>query len=87
MSTFVDIILCLHTGSASAERMGRGEMGGVTHSVTCTWWLLWLVVELLWLALVGPILALVAQKTLLSPCRIFISGSEGDFGSELVFAG
>ena len=29
----------LHVGSASAERVGQGEMGGVTHRVTCTWWL------------------------------------------------
>ena len=27
-------------GSASAERVGQGEVGGVIHRVTCTWWLL-----------------------------------------------
>ena len=31
------------------------------HKVTCTWWLLWLAVEMPWLALGGPILALVTQ--------------------------
>ena len=50
----------LHTGSASAERVGQGELGWVTHRVTCTWWLLWLSVEMPWLALGGPILALFA---------------------------
>jgi len=37
MSTFVDITL----RSASAEGVGQGEASGVTHRVTCTWWLLW----------------------------------------------
>ena len=27
-------------GSGSAERVGRGEVGGVTCRVLCTWWLL-----------------------------------------------
>ena len=49
------------------------------HRVTCTWWLLWLAVEMPWLALGGPILALV---TPLSPYRGSISGSEGNSGSE-----
>ena len=51
----------LRAGSASAEIVGQGEVGGVTHRVTCTWWLLWLSVEMPWLALDGPILALFAQ--------------------------
>ena len=38
MSTFVDVTL----HSASAERVGQGEVDGVTRRVTCTWWLLWL---------------------------------------------
>ena len=48
----------LHAGSASAEKVGQGEVGGVTRRVTCTYWLLWLSVEMPWLALGGPILAL-----------------------------
>ena len=31
--------------------MGQGEVGGVTHKVTCTWWLLGLAVKAPWL---GP---------------------------------
>ena len=27
----------MHAGSASAERVGQGEVGVVTHRVTCTW--------------------------------------------------
>ena len=72
MSTFVDVTLCMQctekivsvrllTGSVSAERVGQGEVGGVTRRVTCTCWLLWLSVEMPWLALGGPILALFAQ--------------------------
>jgi len=57
MSTFVDVTL----HSASAERVGQGEVGGVTRRVTCTWWLLWLSVEMPWLALGDPILPLFAQ--------------------------
>ena len=41
--------------------MGQGDVDGVTHRVTCTWWLLWQAVEMAWLGLSGPILALVAQ--------------------------
>ena len=51
----------LRAGSALAERVGQGEVRGVTRRVTCTWWLLWLSVEMPWLALGGPILALFAQ--------------------------
>ena len=43
--------------SASAERVGQGEVGRVTHRVTCTWWLLGLAVKVPWLGLGGPILA------------------------------
>ena len=40
--------------------MGQGEveMGGVTHRVTCTWWLLGLAVKVPWFGPCGPILAL-----------------------------
>ena len=46
-------------GSVSAERVGEGEVGVVTHRVTCTWWLLLgLAVKAPWLGQDGPILAL-----------------------------
>ena len=51
----------LRAGSASAERVGQGQVGGVIRRVTCTWWLVWLSVEMPWLALGGPIVALFAQ--------------------------
>ena len=57
--TLVSSRLC--AGPASAERVGQGEVGGGTRRVTCTWWMLWLSVEMPWLALSGPILALFAQ--------------------------
>ena len=47
-----------HAGSASAERVGQGEVGGVTRRVTYTWWLLGLTVKTPWLGPRGPILAL-----------------------------
>ena len=51
---------CCVCGSASAERVGQREVGGVTLRVTCTWWLLGLAVKAPWLGLGGPILALAA---------------------------
>ena len=50
-----------HVSLASAERVGQGEVGGVTRRVTCTCWQLWLSVEMPWLAVGDPILALFAQ--------------------------
>ena len=35
----------LRTGSVSAERVGEGEVGGVTGRVLCTWWLLGLALK------------------------------------------
>ena len=37
--------LCLYTSSVSAERVGQGEMGGITCRVTCTCWLLGLALK------------------------------------------
>ena len=65
----------LRTGSASAERVGQGEVGAVTRRVTCTCWLLWLSVEMPWLALDGPILALFAQNRLRKHCSHFVVSS------------
>jgi len=56
MSTFVDVKIAQCT-----EKVRQGEVDGVTHRVTCTWCLLWLSVEMPWLVLGGPILALFAQ--------------------------
>ena len=74
-----------HTGqsvSASVERVGKEKVGGVTHRVTWTWWLLWLAVGTGW-----SNSCLGCTNRLLSPCRGFISGSQGDLGSERAFAG
>ena len=50
--------------SASAERVGQGEVGGVTRRVTCTWWLLGLAVKAPWLGPGGSILAPAARTGL-----------------------
>ena len=42
---------CLSAGSTSADRVGQEEVGGVTHSVLFTWWLLGLALKRPWL---GP---------------------------------
>ena len=39
----------LHAGSASAERVGQVEVGGVIGRVLCTWWLLGLALKRPWL--------------------------------------
>ena len=54
------VCACLRPGSASTKRVGQGKVGGVTHRVTCTWWLLGSAVNALWLGPGGPILALAA---------------------------
>ena len=54
----------LHHTVHSAERVGQGEMDGVTHSVTCTWWLLGLAFKEPWLGLDGSFLALAAWSGL-----------------------
>ena len=51
-------------GSALAERVGQGEVGGVTRRVLCTWQLLGLAVKEPWLAPSGSIPALVAHTGL-----------------------
>ena len=50
----------LHVGSALEERVGQGEVHGVTHRVTCRWWLLGLAMKKSWLGLGGPPLVLSA---------------------------
>ena len=44
----------------AAERVGQGEVGGVTRRVLRTWQLLGMAVKGQWLALSGPILVLAA---------------------------
>ena len=62
---------------ASAERVGQGEVGGVTRRAAYTWWLLGLVVKGPWLGLGGPILALDAWTGLENTTlRGFSSGKE-----------
>ena len=65
-------------GSASAERVGQGEVGGITCRVTCTWWLLGLAVKAPWL---GP--GAWANSGL--AVWTGISGREGCLGSEWVY--
>ena len=50
----------LRAGSASAERVGQGEVGGVTCRVLCTWWLLGLALKRPWLVPGGQPHALTA---------------------------
>ena len=50
----------LRAGSASAERVGQGEVGGVTGRVLCTWWLLGLALKRPWLVPGGQPHALTA---------------------------
>ena len=69
ITNHVDSLCMLACSSVSAERVGQGEVGGITHRVTCTWWLLGLAVkkshgwdQVGWLHWQ-------AKKTLLLPCR------------------
>ena len=48
-------------GSALAERMGQGEVGGSTALADHTWWLLQLAIEKAWSALDGPLLCFFVQ--------------------------
>jgi len=43
-----------------SDRVGQGEVGGVTGRVLCTWWLLGLALKRPWLILGGPPHALTA---------------------------
>lgn len=65
-------------------------MGGITLSVTYTWWLLWQPIEIAWLVLGRPICPLVAQmslETLLSACKGIIFDNESGLGSKRILAG
>ena len=41
----MDVKMHSGVGSASAERVGQGEVGGITGRVLCTWQLLGLAVK------------------------------------------
>ena len=49
---------CWQAGSASAERVGQKEVGGVSRRVLCTWWLLGFTVKRPWLGPGGAPVAL-----------------------------
>ena len=71
-------------GSALAESVGRGEVGGCHPEGDSTWWLLQLAVEKCWSMPGGPFLCFLAQtglKGLLCPCRGSISDILGSFQS------
>ena len=50
-------------------------MGRVTCRVTCTWWLLQQALEMAWLALGGPILAMVTQMHVARQCYYHLLGA------------
>ena len=54
----------LKIGSALADRVGQGEVGGSTALADCAWWLLQLAIEKAWLALVGPFFCFLVQTGL-----------------------
>ena len=60
--------------SVSAERVGQGEVGGVTRRVTCTCWLLGLAVKAPWLGLGGPYSHLVGGSFLAGKAAWVLSG-------------
>ena len=72
------------TGSALAERVRQGEVGGVTHVQAAR-----LGCKVPWLGPGGPILALAAwtglEDAIVLPCRVCISSREGCLVSEWVF--
>ena len=62
MSTFVDVICAVRRNGSLCALVLRQQKGWDRgRRVTCTCWLSWLSVEMTWLALGGPILALFAQ--------------------------
>ena len=69
-----------HAGSASAERVGQGEVGWVTRRVTCTWWLLGLAVKVPWLWPGGPIIAMLSVGAIRFEDRFCASRKGGTGG-------
>ena len=54
----------LKIGSALAERVGQGEVGGSTALGDSAWWLLQLAIERAWSALGGPFFCLLVQTSI-----------------------
>ena len=54
----------LKIGSAPAERVGLGEVGGCTALVDSAWWLLQLYIERAWSALDGPFFCFLVQTSI-----------------------
>ena len=79
----VSVRLC--AGSALAERVGQGEVGGVTRRVLCTWWLLGLALKRPWLVPGGPPPALTAWTGLENTTCRRVSGKKGCLRSEWVY--
>ena len=53
----------LKKGSALAERVGQGEVGGCTALADSAWWLLQLAIEWAWSALDGLLFCFLAQTS------------------------
>ena len=51
----------LKIGSALAERVGQGEVGGSTALADSAWWLLQLAIEKAWSVLDGPFFCFLVQ--------------------------
>ena len=56
----------LKIGSALAERVGQGEVGGCTALADSAWQLLQLAIERVWSALDGPFFCFLVQTTALA---------------------
>ena len=52
----------LKIGSALAERVGQGEVGGSTTLADSAWWLLQLTLEWAWSVLGGPFFCFLVQS-------------------------
>ena len=80
----------LKIGSALAERVGQGEVGGCTALADSAWRMLQLAIERAWSALEGPFFCFLVQTSIencLFTCRGSISGFVGSFQSGGVFSG
>ena len=75
----------LRVGSASAEMMGQGDVGGVNCRVTCTWWLLGFALKKSWLGLGGPPIALTAWRGLQNTTLTLVSSKKACLGFERVY--
>ena len=78
----------LKIGSALAERVGQGEVGGCHPEGGSAWCLLQLAVEKPWSMRGGPFFRFLAQMVLeIAPCRGFISDILSSFQSRGALSG